>query len=172
MDMDRVHLSLNTITKQNYTNNTCVTQDHRINKIKTIKEKSLIKLDHVHIKSSVTFTIMRRQPKNPFRYRFLGRSTPFSVAIFARKIRIHERFYATNRESKCIFGHVSETNSEPARFRTVARRTGRDIQSDVVNNLLPQLHLRFESIRAQQMPQIHPAEQTGVALKARDPGFP
>lgn len=53
----------------------------------------------------------------------------------------------------------------------MARRPGRDIQPDPVNNLLPKLHFRFECVGPQQMPHVNPTEQTRIALETRNPGF-
>lgn len=133
----------------------------------------------VHTGPKLSFTlamIMKRQPKNPFRKRLssrvinLARFTWKTGPVLARRNRIHKGFNTLDRQFQRILRHVGETDPEPTRFDAVARRTGRDIQTHLVHYLLPQLHFRFKTLRPQQMPHVHPAEQTGVALEARDPG--
>lgn len=70
-----------------------------------------------------------------------------------------------------ILGHVSKAHSKPTGFRAMARGSGRDIQADLVDNLFPKLHFGFEGVGPEQVPHVHPTEQTGIALEAAYAGF-
>lgn len=79
---------------------------------------------------------------------------------------VDEGFNALDGEVERVLGHVGEADAEPARFDAMAGGAGRDVEPHLVNNLLPQLHLRFKRVGRQQMPHVYPAEQPGVALQA------
>ena len=77
---------------------------------------------------------------------------------------LNELFYPLDREIQGVFSHVGEAYPEPTGFGAMARRTGRDIQPNLINNLLPKLHFGIEAFGAQKMPHVYPTEQTGITL--------
>lgn len=83
----------------------------------------------------------------------------------------NELLYPPHGQVECVLCHVREAYPEPPRFRAVARRAWGYVEPDIVDDLLPEVDLRLERVRAQEVPHVDPAEQPGIALEAPYPGF-